>query len=125
MNKWYNSLKKSSLTPPAYIFAPVWLSLYMLMAISFVTYLSSNYTSKGLILFGSQLIINILWPTLFFGKHWICGSLLNVLIMNILVFYTYLEFKKSSLVAANLLLPYMVWILLAAYLNLFICINNK
>ena len=124
MNKWYDNLKKSSLTPPAYVFGPVWASLYTLMAISLLVYLNSSYTTKGLLLFGSQLVINLIWPGLFFGQRLICGSLLNVVVMNILVFFTYLEFRKSSIVAANLLLPYMAWILLAAYLNLFICVNN-
>lgn len=124
MNKWYESLKKSSLTPPDWVFAPIWMILYTLMTISLIIYLNSNYSTKGLTLFGAQLIVNLLWSNLFFGKRLICGSLLNVLIMNLLVFLTYLEFKKTSLIAANLLLPYMGWILLAAYLNLYICINN-
>ena len=91
---------------------------------SLITYLNAGYTTRGLILFGSQLAINLMWSGLFFGRRLICGSLLNVIVMNILVFFTYVEFKKSSLFAANLLLPYMIWILLAAYLNLYICINN-
>lgn len=124
MNKWYENLKKSALTPPAYIFGPVWASLYTLMTVSLIIYLNSNYTTKGLILFGAQLIINLMWSGLFFGQRLICGSLLNVIVMNVLVFFTYVEFKKSSPIAANLLLPYMVWILLAAYLNLYICVNN-
>lgn len=121
---WYKNLKKSSLTPPAFIFGPIWGVLYTLMGISLLLYLKSNYTTYGLILFTAQLLINLIWPTLFFGKRLICGSLLNVIIMNILVFLTYIEFKRTSLLSANLLLPYMTWILLAAYLNLFICINN-
>ena len=124
MNKWYENLKKSSLTPPSYVFGPVWASLYTLMSISLLVYINSKYTTRGLILFGAQLVINLMWSGLFFGKRLICGSLLNVLIMNILVFLTYMEFRKSSAIAANLLLPYMVWILLAAYLNLYICVNN-
>lgn len=124
MNEWYKKLKKSSLTPPAFMFGPVWTILYILITISFIIYLNSNYTTKGLILFGTQLLINLLWPQLFFGKRLICGSLLNVIFMNILVFFTYREFKKSSTVAANLLLPYFIWILLAAYLNFYICVNN-
>lgn len=124
MNKWYEDLKKSSLTPPAYIFGPVWASLYILMTISLITYFNSGYTTRGLILFGAQLIINLMWSGLFFGQRLICGSLINVIVMNILVFFTYLEFRKASRIAANLLLPYMVWILLAAYLNLYICVNN-
>jgi tryptophan-rich sensory protein len=124
MNEWYTTLKKSSLTPPAYVFGPIWATLYLLMTISLITYLNSGYTTKGLILFGAQLAINLMWSGLFFGKRLICGSLINVITMNILVFFTYVEFKKSSPIAANLLLPYMIWILLAAYLNMYICVNN-
>jgi benzodiazapine receptor len=124
MNEWYNNLKKSWLTPPSYVFGPIWASLYLLMTISLITYLNAGYTTRGLILFGAQLAINLMWSGLFFGQRLICGSLLNVIIMNVFVFFTYVEFKKSSQLAANLLLPYMVWILLAAYLNLYICVNN-
>ena len=124
MNDWYKNLKKSVLTPPAYVFGPIWDTLYLLMTISLIIYLNAGYTTRGLILFGAQLAINLMWSGLFFGQRLICGSLLNVIVMNILVFFTYVEFKKSSLFAANLLLPYMIWILLAAYLNLYICINN-
>jgi tryptophan-rich sensory protein len=106
------------------MFGPVWASLYTLMGISLIVYLNSGYTTRGLILFGAQLAINLMWSGLFFGQRLICGSVLNVAVMNILVFFTYLEFKKSSAIAANLLLPYMAWILLAAYLNLYICVNN-
>lgn len=125
MNKWYKNLKKSPLTPPSWVFGPVWASLYTLMGISLLVYLNSKYTTFGLILFGAQLILNIIWSTLFFGKKLLCGSFANVLILNVLVFITYREFTKSSLIAANLLLPYMAWILLALYLNWYICVNNK
>jgi benzodiazapine receptor len=124
MSDWYRLLKKSTLTPPSYVFGPVWTTLYILMIISLIIYLQSNYTTRGLTLFGAQLAVNLLWSPLFFGKRLLCISLVNVIIMNILVFLTYIEFKKSSVLASNLLLPYMVWILLAAYLNLYICINN-
>ncbi len=124
MSDWYKSLKKSALTPPSYVFGPVWTALYILMFISLIIYLQSNYTTRGLTLFGAQLAVNLLWSPLFFGKQLICLSFVNVIIMNILVFLTYIEFKKSSVLASNLLLPYMIWILLAAYLNLYICINN-
>ncbi len=124
MSDWYKSLKKSALTPPSYVFGPVWTALYILMIISLIIYLQSNYTTRGLTLFGAQLAVNLLWSPLFFGKRLLCISLVNVIIMNILVFLTYIEFKKSSVLASNLLLPYMIWILLAAYLNLYICINN-
>jgi benzodiazapine receptor len=124
MNDWYKNLKKSSLTPPAWVFGPIWFTLYTMMTISLFFYLNSNYSRLGLVLFGAQLLINLTWSGLFFGKRLICGSLITVIIMNILVFLTYLEFRKSSITAANLLIPYMIWILLAMYLNFYICVNN-
>lgn len=124
MNTWYQNLNKSSLTPPAWLFGPVWALLYILMIISFILYVNSKYTFMGLILFGTQLFINLLWSQLFFGKKLICVSLINVIIMNILVVLTYFEFRKSSAIAANLLIPYVIWIAFALYLNAFICLNN-
>jgi len=124
MNQWYENLKKSQLTPPAWVFGPIWTVLYALMATSLALYLNSNYTTRGLTLFGAQLALNLMWSGLFFSKRLICGSSLVNATMNLLVFFTYQEFKKSSALAANLLLPYMAWIALALYLNLFICFNN-
>ena len=124
MNSWYDTLKKSSLTPPAWVFGPIWTVLYTLMSISLIIYLRSNYTLYGLILFGAQLVLNLVWSTLFFNKRLICTSALNNIALNLLVFLTYQEFKKSSIIASNLLLPYMAWIVLALYLNLYICLNN-
>jgi translocator protein len=124
MTKWYDNLKKSSLTPSAYIFGPVWTVLYILMAVSLIIYLNSKYTTKGLILFGTQLAFNLAWPYLFFGKRLVCVSMINIFIMSILLFFTYIEFRKSSVLAANLLLPYILWLQLAEYLNFYICMNN-
>jgi benzodiazapine receptor len=124
MNRWYENLKKSSLTPPAWVFGPIWAILYMLLAVSLMIYLNSKYTTKGLILFGLQLAINLAWPYIFFGKKQICISLLNIFIINILIILTYIEFRKSSLLAANLLIPYILWLQLAEYLNFYICISN-
>ena len=124
MNKWYENLKKSALTPPAYVFGPIWAILYILMAISLIVYVNSRYTIRGLILFTAQFAVNLIWPYLFFTKKLVCVSLLNVFVMSILLFLTYIEFRKSSSVAANLLLPYILWIQLAEYLNFYICISN-
>lgn len=124
MNPWYQNLKKSDLTPPAWMFGPVWALLYSLMALSLFIYLNSKYTKLGLILFGAQLFFNLSWSNVFFKQKLICGALANVILLNILVFLTYLEFKTVSTKAAYLLLPYMIWILLALYLNWYICINN-
>jgi tryptophan-rich sensory protein len=85
MDKWYDNLKKSALTPPAYIFGPVWGVLYTLMMISLIIYLKSKYTIKGIALFGTQLAVNLIWPYLFFNQKRVCISLLNIFLMSILM----------------------------------------
>jgi len=94
------------------------------MMISLILYLNSKYTIKGLFLFGAQLIVNLVWPYLFFTKKLLCISLFNIFIMSVLIILTYFEFRKSSTTAANLLLPYILWLQLAEYLNFYICISN-
>lgn len=124
MNDWYQKLKKSQLTPPPNIFGPVWGILYAVMAISLIIYLFSKYTNAGIFLFILQLAVNLSWSDIFFRQRQLCTSALVLLALNFLVFFTFLEFKKSSIFAAVLLVPYMVWILLALYLNIYICQNN-
>lgn len=124
MMNWYTDLNKSKLTPPSYIFSPVWSVLYSLMLISIIIYLKSHYSIKGIILFLTQLIINLLWPILFFRYKYRCISLINLFILNIFVIFTIIEFNKSSPMASYLLYPYFIWILFALYLNFYICVFN-
>lgn len=125
MNEWYDSLKKSPLTPPSGVFGPVWSVLYLLMVLSLLVYIRTSPSPKGLALFFIQLFFNVTWSILFFREKVVCVSLLNIIFMNIFVFLAIIEFGKTSKVAARLLWPYMVWILFAMYLNYYICVNNK
>jgi len=120
-----NSLNQSKLTPPSYVFRYVWPILYILIIASFIVYVSAGkYTSTGIILYISQFIFNLSWPFLFFEKRLICLSFFQLAILNVLVFFTYKEFIQSSMFAGYLLIPYMLWILFALYLNYYICVNN-
>ncbi len=124
MNIWYKELNKSNLTPPDYIFGIVWSILYTLIAISFFIYTNTFYTNKGLILFNIQLILNLTWPYLFFQKRLICWAFINLVLLNIFAWMTYKEFFKYSKVSSYLLIPYLIWIFFALYLNSYICFNN-
>lgn len=122
---WYKSIKKSSLTPPSWVFGPVWTFLYILIIASFVIYVRTRkYTMYGILIYLAQAAFNLAWTPLFFGYRWICVSSIVLFSLNILVFFTYREFLRVSTIAGSLLIPYMVWILLALYLNIFICANN-
>ena len=116
---WYQSLIKSELNPPGFVFGIVWPVLYLLMAIS--AYRVYDSVAQ---LFFVQLFFNTIWSWLFFSFHLPLIALFDIwllLFLNIKIFLVlYREDKLSSI----LYIPYVIWLLFASYLNLFIVINN-
>ena len=116
---WYQSLIKSNLNPPGYVFGIVWSILYLLMGIiAWRTF----YIIKNL--FYIQLFFNAIWSWLFFSFHLPVISLIDIwllIFINIKILFMILNQDK---LAAFLYTPYIVWLLFASYLNLFIVLNN-
>ncbi len=118
-DSWYQGLIKSNLNPPGYVFGIVWPILYLLMGI---TAWRTFYTIKKL--FYVQLFFNAIWSWLFFSFHLPLISLIDIwllIFINIKILFMVL---KEDKLAAFLYTPYIVWLLFASYLNLFIVINN-
>ena len=116
---WYQSLNKSDLNPPGFVFGIVWPILYILMSIS--TY--RTFTETGRIFF-IQLVFNTAWSWMFFAFHMPFLALLNIWML--IYWNTSLAFKmiKIDKLSAILYSPYVIWLIFASYLNLFIVINN-
>ena len=116
---WYNSLVSPVLSPPAFVFAPVWIILYVLIFISLLIFVFKNNENKklGYIYFVIQLILNLSWTGVFFGLKSILGGLIIIVVLDIFVALTMVEFLKVSKLATSLLVPYLLWILFATYLN--------
>jgi len=127
MNKLYeyNKLKKSLLTPPSYIFGIVWPILYLMIGLSIIFYLSSKEKSiLGILLFILQLLLNLSWSPIFFKFKNYKLSFIIILLLIIIVYFNIIEFGRTNLLSSYLLIPYLIWILFASYLNLYIVINN-
>jgi translocator protein len=122
--EWYSSIKKSNLTPPNYIFGIVWPILYTLIFVSLIVIFSKGINRLGLLFFILQFICNIIWSPLFFKYKKIKLALLDLILTIIFTGLTIYYFYKKSKLSAYLLVPYMIWICFALYLNLFIVINN-
>lgn len=130
---WYAGLMKPALNPPSWIFGPVWTTLFALMGIS-VFLIWSSYTEasedkkKGfkiaLALFGIQLVLNTLWSIIFFGLHSPGGALIEIIFLWLAILATIIAFAKISKPAAWLLVPYILWVSFASYLNFMIWILN-
>lgn len=117
---WHARLQKPKGTPPPWVFPVVWTLLYMLMAFSAaLVYIrpESPLRLAGLSLYGLQLVSNALWSWLFFNQHQILGALVDLLLLLLLVLACMMVFARISPLAAWLLVPYVLWLGVALYLN--------
>jgi tryptophan-rich sensory protein len=125
---WYSTISKPSLTPPDWVFAPVWTSLYILMGISLYLVIRSGFSAptvrQGIALFATQIIVNVLWSAMFFGLHSPLPALMVLVILIVLVVVTIVVFARISRPAAWLLIPYLGWCCFAALLNGLVVLVN-
>ncbi|WP_338409075.1 TspO/MBR family protein [uncultured Flavobacterium sp.] len=127
---WYPTLVKPFFNPPNWVFAPVWTLLYILMGLAagmvWNAYdKNSELTKKGLLFFGIQLFFNALWSYLFFGIHNLLLASIEVILLLLLIYETYLIFKKIEHKASLLLIPYLVWVIFASALTISIWALNR
>lgn len=124
---WYQTLNQPPLAPPAELFSPVWIVMYILIALAFIFYITKftfNNKILGYILFFTQLLVNFAWTPAFFGAKNILLALIILIVLDILVLLTIIEFTKVSKLAGRLLIPYFIWIIFATYLNIGILFLN-
>ena len=122
----YESLNQPPLSPPSIVFPIVWAILYLLMGISaYLVYDSQSFLrKKALILYGVQLVFNILWPLFFFNLQWFWFSFVWLSVLVALVLAMVAAFDQVNKTAALLQLPYLLWLVFAGYLNFMIALNN-
>ena len=123
----YSELNKPFLTPPAWVFPPVWIILYALIFAALIVYTIKCKRCnklKGYVVFVLQMLFNLLWSPVFFALNNISLALGIVIILDILVFLNIYYFSKVSRTSGILLLPYFLWICFATYLNLMFLVLN-
>lgn len=123
---WYNSLIKPFLSPPDGVFLPVWTVLYITILISFILYFTNPNKNKksGYIFFFVQFVLNLSWSFVFFKFKSISGGLIIIFLMGVFIFLTIKKFYSVSKISGLILIPYFLWVLFAAYLNLGFLILN-
>ncbi len=119
-NAWYRALAKPAFNPPGWIFGVVWPFLYALQAIALAMIIHARGASGrgyAIALFTVQFLLNLAWSPLFFGQHdigtafWLLLAILTAAILTCWYFWRIRPF------AGMLLLPYILWLCFAAYLN--------
>lgn len=118
---WYASLTRPPLTPPNWVFGPVWTLLYLLMAVAFYRVLRVGSATPGrtraLGVFMAQLGLNAAWSFAFFGAHSPALGLLTIAPLLSLIVATIVLFRPLDAIAAWCLTPYAAWVCFATYLN--------
>ncbi len=128
VSTWYQTLRKPFFTPPSWLFAPAWTTLFLLMGIALYLVWEKGFekekNKKALFWFSTQLILNILWSAFFFGLRSPIGGLIEIIILWGVIFATIQSFYEVSKKAAYLLVPYFFWTSFALILNFSIFILN-
>ena len=119
-------VKKPPLSPPGWLFPVVWTILYLLMGFaSYLVLVAEKPGRTAWKFYLAQLAFNFVWPILFFHLQMYLLSFVWLLLLWILILVTILWFTRSSRLAGYLLIPYLLWVTFAGYLNLGIYILNQ
>ncbi|MBB5395844.1 TspO/MBR family protein [Mucilaginibacter sp. AK015] len=126
---WYAALKKPAFTPPNWLFPVAWTTLYLLIAIAaYLVWQRRDSTSTyktTVVIYVTQLALNFSWSIVFFGMHHILAALFIIVALLVCIVLNIGWFARFSKTAAWLLVPYLMWVLFAALLNISISVLNK
>lgn len=123
ISTWYINLNKSNLTPPSYYFGIVWTLIYAILGyIAWLVWQTKNAILKKLYIF--QMLLNWLWTPVFFGMHQTQIAVMVLMLLLILVLLLAIKAFRLNKIISFLLIPYLIWLIFAFYLNLYIAINN-
>jgi tryptophan-rich sensory protein len=141
---WYDNLEKPFISPPNWVFGPVWTALFFLMGVSLYLVWTKNWKAKvsakekkqkiwnslskklwtgswkeenAIAIFVLQLVLNVWWSVIFFGLQSPIVAFFEIIALWFAILYTIVNFYRISREAALLLLPYLIWVSFAAVLN--------
>ena len=124
----YQTINQPPLSPPGWVFPLVWTALYILMGEASYRVLTSGADKgaikRALIAYGVQLFLNFLWPLLFFGGQMYLASFFLLIVLWVAIFITTRWFSQIDETAGDLMLPYLLWVTFAGYLNLGVYLLN-
>ncbi len=123
----YQILRQPPLSPPGWIFPIVWTILYLLMGVAaYLVWVRDSTGRNGALLFyGLQLAFNFVWTVIFFNLQNYGLALLWILILWVLILITTIRFFRETKAAGWLMIPYLLWVSFAAYLNAGVWLLNR
>jgi tryptophan-rich sensory protein len=124
LTEWYTSLNQAPWTPPGIVFGIAWTLIMICFSIYLGQLFIKDYSSKLILIFLIQFILNVSWNYIFFNQHIILLGLITLILLTSLLFYYFFKLSNKTGNYKFLLLPYMIWLCIATSLNLYILIHN-
>ncbi len=122
---WYSSIIKPSFNPPEWVFAPVWITLYIAMSFAiWLIWINPERKEKIIYIYFIHLLINGSWSIFFFGLHLILASLIIIGVIIFFVVWLMKLYYPINKLSTFLMVPYLVWLSYAFILNFYIFILN-
>ena len=122
---WYSSLNKSSFNPPDWVFAPVWTTLYVFMAVAiWLISINPKKNKKIFYIYFIHLFVNATWSVIFFGFHEIFLALINIVLIIFFIIWLIKLYLPINKMSAYLMIPYLAWCSYAFILNLNLYLLN-
>ncbi|RZJ63672.1 MAG: tryptophan-rich sensory protein [Flavobacterium sp.] len=122
VDTWFTTLEKPVFNPPNWLFAPVWTTLYVMMGVAAGLVwdkidVQREAVRKALLFFAIQLALNALWSILFFGLQNPLLALIEIVVLWLMIYETFVQFNKINKFAGYLFIPYILWVTFATVLN--------
>lgn len=121
---WYAQLEKPAVTPPGWVFAPVWTVLYVVIAVAGWRVWQRDRAGPAMKLWWAQLALNFLWSPIFFSAHLIGVALVVILLLLTVIVGFIVSSWRQVRLAAWLFMPYAAWVAFASLLNASILVMN-
>lgn len=124
-SEWYNGLNKAPWTPPGWMFGAAWSTIMICFAI-YMSYAYKRIDNNTLliVLYALQLLLNIIWSPVFFKYHYVLWGLIIISLLTILIAYFFFAYLSKMKYYSLLVLPYLIWLLIATSLNMYIYLKN-
>lgn len=123
--EWYQALNKAPWTPPGWVFGAAWTSIMACFTVYMVRLWEVTNRSKSVFfLFAIQWFLNVLWNPIFFNFHHVLLGLVMIILLTGLVWKILLEYRSQMKLHTLWILPYAVWMMIAASLNAYVYFNN-
>ena len=121
---WYSGIILPSFNPPSWVFAPVWSTLYLLMALAIWKTWINSFDTRVLKIYFVHLFFNSTWSIMFFGFHLISLALVNLIIILFFIIFLMKEYLIRDKTSYYLMIPYLAWSSYALILNISIFLLN-